>query len=382
MEHGGLVRRADELWARWKKGETASQIARAFGANAWSVGKLLARHGGIAPPPRHRSSRVLDAAEREEISRGLAANRSLRELGRQLGRAPSTISREVRRNGGLAAYRAGDADQNAWERARRPKPARLATDEDLRHIVESGLKLDFSPQQIARNLKLRFPNEPAKQVSHETIYRSLFVQSRGALRKELAKHLRTKRLMRRSKHATRTRQGRGQIVDAIPISERPAEIEDRAVPGHWEGDLLCGSKGSCMVTLVERWSRYVMLAKVDSQDSATVVAAITQKTKHLPEELHGSLTWDRGKEMAQHKQFTLATDMKVYFCDPHSPWQRGSNENTNGLLRQYFPKGTDVSVYPQDYLNYIAWKLNIRPRETLGWISPAEKLAQTVAMTG
>lgn len=382
MEHGGLGKRADELWTRWKKGETASAIARALGANPGSVGKLLAKHGGIAPTPRHRSSRVLDAAEREEISRGLAADRSLREVAQQLGRAPSTIAREVRRNGGLAAYRAADADQNAWDRARRPKPARLATDAVLRHIVESGLKLDFSPQQIAQNLKLRFPNEPAKQVSHETIYRSLFVQSRGVLRKEFAKHLRTKRLMRRSKHATRTRQGRGQIVDAIPISERPAEIEDRAVPGHWEGDLLCGSKGSCMVTLVERRSRYVMLAKVDSQDSATVVAAITQKIKHLPEELHGSLTWDRGKEMAQHKQFTLATDMKVYFCDPHSPWQRGSNENTNGLLRQYFPKGTDVSVYPQDYLDYIAWKLNVRPRETLGWISPAEKLAQTVAMTG
>lgn len=375
-----------EMWARYRAGETPAAIARILGKAASTVRRAIAAHGGIAPPPRVRADRVLAVEERQEILCGLAAGESLRSLARRLERSASTISREVARNGGRDAYRALAADRAAWERARRPKACRLVSDPMLRSEVEAGLQEDWSPQQIARDLKRRYPDNRAMHVSHETIYRSLFIQARGALRKELARHLRTKRQVRRSRHATKAGQGRGQIVDAISIRERPAEVEDRAVPGHWEGDLLCGSKGTAIATLVERHSRYVLLIKIDSQDTHTVVAALTEGIRKLPEELTRSLTWDRGKEMAAHKQFTLATDMQVYFCDPSSPWQRGSNENTNGLLRQYFPKGTDLSVFPQDYLDYIADRLNRRPRETLGFISPVKKLSQTlgqsVAMTG
>lgn len=371
-----------EMWKRYRAGETCAAIARHLGKAASSIKKMVYRHGGVSPPPRVRSERSLTFQEREELSRGIAAGLSMRALGRQLGRSPSTISREIARNGGQSAYRAQRADRAAWARARRPKACRITSTPGLQAEVEAGLNRDWSPQQIAQDLKLRYPDNPAMQVSHETIYRSLFVQARGALRKQLTQHLRTQRQVRRSRHATRAGQGRGQIVDAVSIRERPAEVEDRAVPGHWEGDLLCGSKGSAIVTLVERWSRFALLIKVDSQDTQTVVGALTRGIHMLPDALKRTLTWDRGKEMAGHRQLTMATDMQVYFCDPHSPWQRGSNENTNGLLRQYFPKGTDVSVYPQDYLDYIADRLNNRPRQTLGFISPAKKLGQTVALTG
>jgi IS30 family transposase len=316
---------------------------------------------------------ALRADEREEISRGLAVGRSIRQIAGSLGRAPSTVSREIRRNGGRQAYRAGQAGRRAWDQAFRPKPCRLARNAPLRWRVAQKLALQWSPEQIAGWLRQRFPTDPDMQVSHETIYRSLFVQTRGVLKKELMTHLRTRRQMRQAKGGV-TMSGLGHIVDTVSIRERPAEAEDRAVPGHWEGDLLCGANHSHIVTLVERASRFAMLLKVPSSETATVVGALTKHIGKLPAELRRSLTWDRGKEMAAHKAFTVATDVQVYFCDPRSPWQRGSNENTNGLLRQYFPKGTDLSQFSQGYLNKIAQRLNQRPRKTLGFETPADRL--------
>ena len=265
-----------------------------------------------------------------------------------MSRSASTVSREIRRNGGYDTYRASEADERAWDRARRPKPCRLAHHPELVQVVEDKLREDWSPEQIAGWLKRTYPKDESYYVSHETIYRSLFIQARGALKKELSQYLRSRRTIRRSKQASRKGHGGGQITDAISIRERPAEVEDRAVPGHWEGDLIAGSKNSHIATLVERHSRYVMLAKVSSKETETVVSALIEQARQLPTELYKSLTWDRGLEMADHRRFTLATDIDVYFCDPHSPWQRGSNENTNGLLRQYFPKGTDLSVHSQE----------------------------------
>ena len=363
-----------ELWERWKRGQCVADIARVLGRrNKSGVYRILAHDGGIAPLPCRRAAGALRLEEREEISRGIVAGRSIRRIARELGRSPSTVSREIRRNGGSQSYRASWADRRAWDRALRPKPCRLAHHAPLRWRVAQKLALQWSPVQIAGWLKRQFPTDPDMQLSHETIYRSLFVQTRGVLKKELMAHLRTARQMRQAKGGT-TKNRLGQIVDTVSIRERPAEAEDRAVPGHWEGDLLCGSNHSYIVTLVERASRFAMLLKVTSSDTATVVAALTRHIGRLPVELRRSLTWDRGKEMAAHKAFTVATDVQVYFCDPRSPWQRGSNENTNGLLRQYFPKGTDLGRFSQAYLNKIALRLNQRPRKTLGFESPADRL--------
>ena len=370
------------MWERWQKGESLQAIARLFGRHHTSIRGVLARNGRIRPAPRRRSCRALTLAEREEISRSVVAGVSMRSVALSLGRAPSTISRELRRNGGRQGYRASEADQAAWERARRPKPCKLAQNRVLARLVAEKLQLKWSPEQIGGWLKHRFPHDERYQVSPETIYRSLFIQARGALKKELLEHLRRTRGMRRSRHHTQKGDDHGRISDTVSIRERPAAVEDRAVPGHWEGDLLFGSHRSQIATLVERHTRYVMLAKVDSKDTETVINALIQHAHRLPRELYQSLTRDRGKEMAEHKRFTLATDIKVYFCDPQNPWQRGSNENTNGLLRQYFPKGTDLSVHSQAHLDAVARRLNERPRKTLNFETPAERFAQCVASIG
>jgi IS30 family transposase len=327
---------------------------------------------------RCRASRALQLKEREEISRGLAGGLSIREIGRRLGRAASTVSREICRNGGAAGYRATEADACAWRRARRPQPCLLARRARLRHWVAEHLEIDWSPRQIAIGLQRTFPHDDSMRVSHETIYRSLFIQARNVLKKELMGHLRRGAFMRRARANPGAHLA---IVDGISIHQRPAEVQDRAVPGHWEGDLLMGGASSQIATLVERHSRYVMLVKVDSKETLTVTRALAKKVRQLPAELRRSLTWDRGTEMAAHKDFTIATDVKVYFCDPHSPWQRGSNENTNGLLRQYFPKGKDLSDVTQGELDRVARLLNERPRETLNWRTPLEALRATVAST-
>ena len=371
-----------EIWDRWQCGESMSSIGRRFDRESSSVFSVLSPTGGIRPAQRKRSSRVLSLGEREEISRGLSARRSLRAIARQLGRAPSTVSREVRRNGGADRYRAATSDKAAWDHALRPKLCKLACHPALRRTVSMKLQRKWSPEQIAGWLKRTFPNEAHHQVSHETIYRSLYIQARGVLKKELLAHLRARRTIRRSRHASLKREGLGQIRDAVSIRERPASVEDRAVPGHWEGDLISGSSNSYVATLVERHSRYVMLAKVANKDAQSVMAALIKQAHKLPCELRKSLTWDRGKEMADHLRLTLATDLDVYFCDPSSPWQRGSNENTNRLLRQYLPKGTDLSVHSQAKLSAIARQLNERPRKTLQYQTPAEKFAQCVAAIG
>jgi IS30 family transposase len=296
--------------------------------------------------------------------------RSLRSIARHLGRSPSTISREVQRNGGADRYRAAGSDLAAWDRARRPKLCKLACRPFLRRTVSTLLRRQWSPEQIAGWLKRTYPVEPQKQVSHETIYRSLFIQARGVLKKELLEHLRARRTVRRSRHASMKRNGLGQIKNAVSISERPPSVEDRAVPGHWEGDL------------IGRHSRYVMLVKVANKDTESVVSALIKQSQRLPGELYRSLTWDRGKELADHQRLTLATEVEVYFCDPRSPWQRGSNENTNRLLRQYLPRGTDLSLHSQTKLSAIARQLNERPRKTLLYQTPAEKFAECVAAIG
>lgn len=370
-----------ELWRRWKAGESLSDIGMALGKHAASVFQIVTSRGGIAPAPRRRSRLALTLEEREEISRGLAVGHSIWAIAVSLGRAPSTISREIHRHTCDSSYRAAAADARAWDNARRPKPCRLACHRGLQRLVAAKLSLDWSPEQVAGWLRVRYPDQPAMHVSHETIYRSLYIQARGVLKKELLSHLRSRRLMRRSKHATTKGQPRGQIIDAVSIAERPAEAEDRAIPGHWEGDLLSGSKNSHIATLVERHSRYTMLVKLRGKDAVSVAHALSIQIRKLPAELRRSLTWDRGGEMALHKQFTIATDVEVYFCDPQSPWQRGTNENTNRLLRQYFPKGTDLSAYTQAQLNRIALRLNQRPRKTLGFETPASKLMATVAAT-
>jgi len=370
-----------EMWERWRGGETGATIARALGQYPSSIYAALRSQGGIYRPPRQRSSRHLGMGEREEISRGLASGHSLSAIARRLRRTPSTISREVRRNGGRARYRAAAAEQAAWDRALRPKPCKLAQCERLQRIVADKLSLTWSPAQIAGWLRRQYPDDESLHVSHETIYRSLYVQSRGVLKQELLKLLRQRRPMRCGKSMTHKGCKRGQIVDAVSISERPASVADRAVPGHWEGDLLAGSRHSHIATLVERQSRFVLLVKIERKDTQTVVAALIQKIQCLPAELRQSLTWDRGSEMAQHREITLATDIQPYFCDPNSPWQRGTNENTNGLLRQFFPKKTDLSVHSQEELDRVARLLNERPRKTLEFMTPAEKLQQIVAAT-
>ena len=369
------------MWDRWQRGDSLHAIARLFDRHHGSIRGILAQTGGIRPAPRQRSRRALTLAEREEISRGVVAGRSTRAIATTLGRAPSTISRELRRNGGRHSYRASSADESAWERAKRPKTCKLAQNRKLAHIVAKKLQLQWSPEQIAGWLKHTYPNDERYQVSHETIYKSLFIQARGALKKELLQHLRRTRGMRRSRHHSQKTDDHGRITNTVSIRERPATVEDRAVPGHWEGDLLFGSNNSQIATLVERHTRYVMLARADSKDTETVVNALIKQAHKLPRELYRSLTWDRGKEMADHQRFSLATNVKVYFCDPQTPWQRGSNENTNGLLRQYFPKGMDLSTISQAKLNAVARRLNERPRKTLNFETPAERFNACVAST-
>jgi len=370
------------MWDRWEKGDSMHAIARLFDRGHGSIQRILMETGGIRPLPRSRSRLSLTLAEREEISRGLVAGHSLRSIAASLGRAPSTVSREVTRNGGRRRYRANRADQAAWGQSQRPKRCKLVENRALAHIVAKKLKELWSPEQIAGWLKHAYPNDENYQVSHETIYRSLYIQARGALKKELLQHLRRTRVMRRSRHHTQKTPDHGRITNTVSISERPASVEDRAVPGHWEGDLIIGSRNSQIATLVERHTRYVMLAKVKSKHTETVINALIKQAHKLPSELYKSLTWDRGKELADHQRFTLATDIDVYFCDPKSPWQRGSNENTNGLLRQYFPKGTDLSVHSQAKLNAVARQLNERPRKTLDFETPADRFNQCVASTG
>ena len=371
-----------ELWQRWKSGQSLSDIGRALSKHAGSVHTILSAHGGIIPATRSRSPRSLGLMEREEISRGLAAGESIRQIAAKLMRAPSTISREIARNSCKQHYRAIEADAKAWDRAQRPKPCRLAAAPELQTVVASKLILDWSPEQIAGWLKQEYSENEQMHVSHETIYKSLYIQARGVLKKELMKHLRSRRMMRRGKSSSTEGQPRGQIVDAVSIRLRPPEVEDRAVPGHWEGDLISGSKNSHIATLVERRSRFVLLVQTNGKDTTSVVDALIRQVKQLPVGLMASLTWDRGSELAQHKRFTVATDVAMYFCDPRSPWQRGTNENTNRLLRQYFPKGTDLSGYTQQDLDEIALKLNTRPRKTLGFRTPGDKLNEHVAMTG
>jgi len=370
-----------EMWDRWQHGESLSAIGRVFDRPSSSIFSQLSPTGGIRPPPRHRTRLALTLCEREEISRGIACDLSLRSIANELGRSPSTISREVNRNGGLKAYRASEADKATWDRAHRPKPCKLAQHPILKRIVASKLKMNWSPKQIDGWLKRQYPDNENRHVSHETIYRSLFIQARGVLKKELLQYLRSQRAIRRSRQHSMKNEGLGKISNAVSIRERPASVEDRAVPGHWEGDLIVGCNNSYIATLVERHSRYVMLVRVKGKDTETVITALIKHAEKLPTELYKSLTWDRGKEMADHQRFNLATNIDVYFCDPQSPWQRGSNENTNRLLRQYFPKGTDLSVHSQATLNKVARQLNERPRETLDFETPAERFSACVAST-
>jgi IS30 family transposase len=370
------------MWDRWQAGDSTYEIAGLFDRGHSSVQGVLAETGGIRPRRRSRSRLALTLAEREEISRGLVAGQSLRAIAASLGRAPSTVSREINRNEGRRRYRASGADQAAWDRARRPKTCKLVENRALARIVARKLKGLWSPEQIAGWLKYTYPDDENFQVSHETIYKSLFIQARGALKKELLQHLRRTRVMRRGRSHTQKTATHGRITGTVSIRERPAAVEDRAVPGHWEGDLIIGSNNSQIATLVERHTRYVMLVRVPSKDTKTVINALIKHAHKLPRELYKSLTWDRGKEMADHQRFSLDTDIKVYFCNPRSPWQRGSNENTNGLLRQYFPKGMDLSNIHQNRLNAVARQLNERPRKTLDFRTPAERFSQCVASTG
>lgn len=367
-----------ELWQRWRRGETLDQIAQALHRGPTSIYDYVGTEGGIAPRPRRRSRRALTTTERKEISRHLARGRSLRAIGRALGRAPSTISREVARNHGRADYRAAPADRQAWRRTRRPKACRLAARPELRRVVAAKLALQGSPQQVSGWLLATVPGNPEMQVSHETIYRSLFIQSRGVLKRALLSHLRRQRRFRHARASARVRPKQGQIIDAISIRQRPADVADRALPGHWEGDLLEGARGTYVATLVERQSRYVMLVRLPNKETQTVVRALARRIRRLPQGLVKSLTWDRGTELAAHRTFTMATDVQVYFCDPQSPWQRGSNENTNGLLRQYLPHAVDLSRYSQAQLDSVALRLNTRPRMTLAYQTPAVKLRRSL----
>jgi len=372
----------NELWQRWRRGETLDQIAQALHRGSSSIYDYVGAEGGIAPRPRRRSRRALTTTEREEISRHLARGRTLRAISCALGRSPSTISREVARNQGRAEYRAATADRQAWRRSRRPKPCRLATRLPLRRAVAAKLAVQWSPQQISGWLRAAFPGDAEMHVSHETIYRSLFIQSRGVLKRALLSQLRRQRHFRHARAHARVRPKQGQILDAISIRQRPADVADRALPGHWEGDLLEGARGTYVATLVERQSRYVMLVRLPNKETHTVVRALARRIRRLPHGLVKSLTWDRGTELAAHRAFTVATNVQVYFCDPQSPWQRGSNENTNGLLRQYLPHAADLSRHSQTQLDAIALRLNTRPRMTLAYQTPAAKLAEIVASMG
>ena len=370
------------IWDRYKQGDSLHDIARMFGRYHSSVMPTIHQTGGYRPPVRKRHRLALSLDEREEISRGLVAKSSIRDVADKLSRAPSTISREIKRHGGAKHYRAAKADKDAWDSALRPKPCKLTGCPALCKIIAEKMYQDWSPEQIAGWLKRCYPDNQEMQVSHETIYKTLFIQTRGALKKELQQCLRSGRVVRKSRTTSLKGKGLGSIPDAIPISERPSDVADRAIPGHWEGDLIRGSKNSYIVTMVERHSRFVMLAKISDNKTATVISALIKQARQLPVELYKTLTWDRGGGMTNHTLFTVATEIEVYFCDPQSPWQRGSNENTNRLLRQYFPKGTDLSVHSQQGLNSVARQLNERPRKTLDYESPAERFNQCVASIG
>jgi len=367
-----------EIWDRFEAGESLRSISRRLGRPPSTIRTHVVTAGFRRPlPAAEWSPQRLSLSEREEISRGLAAGESLRGIAQRLGRAASTVSREVAGNGGRSEYRAAVAHRASRHRAQRPKPAKLATHQRLQAVVEEKLELWWSPRQISRWLVEAYPGDEEMRVSHETIYQSLFIQGKGALRKELWRCLRTGRATRRPQG--RPKSTKGQIRDMVMISQRPAEVEDRAVPGHWEGDLLMGKRQTAIGTLVERWSRYVMLFALPDGNSAEAVrVALSATVQRLPEHLWESLTWDQGKEMAQHVQFSVDTGVEVFFCDPNSPWQRGTNENTNGLLRQYFPKGTDMSKLTQHDLDQAAYSLNTRPRQTLGWMTPSDKLAEAL----
>lgn len=373
------------LWGCWYAGQTLEAIAQTLAVSTDGVARVVTAAGGIRPPTPTRNARTLSRPERDIIERGLAAGLSIRSLARTLARAPSTICREIHRNGARTSahrgYHASTADARAWRAAKRPKVGRLATHPALRAAVTRQLLLQWSPAQIAAWLRVTYPEDPTMQVSAETIYQSLYVQARGLLRKELTTHLRRGQQLRRPQRV-RSRVRPPAIVEAISIRERPPDVADRAVPGHWEGDLIAGAQSSYIATLVERTTRYVMLVKVSTKESGLVARALARRIRHLPDDLRASLTWDRGTELAQHQALTLATHMQIYFCDPRSPWQRGTNENTNGLLRQYFPRGMELSHFSQRHLNAVALRLNTRPRRTLGWQTPAARFAAYVAMTG
>lgn len=368
----------DKMWQLWSQGLSLSEIGRSINKHAASVFAFLQKWGGIQPAKPKRSSKHLSLTEREEISRGLSAQLSIREIARRLNRSASTISREVSRNGGRLKYRAVSADKSAWFHARRPKSCKLASNARLNKLVSDKLLIKWSPEQISGWLKRIYPLQTDMHISHETIYRTLYVQARGALKKELLSQLRTRRVMRQSKKFNTKGNTRGGIIDAISIHERPTEVDSREIPGHWEGDLICGANKSYIATLVERSSRFTMLVKLEANDSPTVINGIKTKIIDLPDELKKSLTWDRGMELARHKNLSVDTNIQVYFCDPQSPWQRGTNENTNKLLRQYMPKQTDLSVYSQDQLDIIARELNERPRKTLNFMSPADKIQEVL----
>ncbi|MEY0960111.1 IS30 family transposase [Providencia rettgeri] len=369
------------IWDRYKQGDSLHEIARMFDRYHYSIMPTIYQTGGFRPPVRKRHRLSLSLDEREEISRGLAEKCSIREIAKKISRAPSTVSREIRRHGGLTNYRAAKADKKAWDNALRPKACKLSQNPTLCKIIAEKMHQGWSPEQIAGWLKRNNPDAQEMNVSHETIYKTLFIQTRGALKKELQQYLRSRKTVRKSRTTSLKGKGLGSIPNAVPISERPSTVADIAIPGHWEGDLIQGSKNSYIVTLVERHSRYVMLAKISDNKTTTVIAALIKQAQQLPTELYKTLTWDRGVEMTNHAVFTVATDIQVYFCDPQSPWQRGSNENTNRLLRQYFSKGTNLSVHSQQRLNSIARQLNERPRKTLGYESPAERFNQCVAST-
>ena len=365
------------IWQGWHAGRSMSDISRDVDKTPASIFGFLRQHGGIEPAIPTRSEYALTLSEREEISRGLVSGLSIRAISYDLGRSPSTISREIARNGGRRSYRAANADKAAWKRAKRPKECILSLRPELCEAVSVKLGKRWSPQQISGWLKREYPDDEAMRVSHETIYKTLYIQSRGVLKRELQSLLRRKRKFRQSR-LTNKGCDRGSIIDAVSISERPPEVEDRAVPGHWEGDLISGSQNSHIATLVERQTRFVMLVQVDGKDTQNVVDALIRQMTQLPELLQKTLTWDRGSELADYDRFTMATEIEVYFCDPSSPWQRGSNENTNGLLRQYFPKGTRLDEYTQDELNEVAMDLNCRPRKTLDYRTPLDCILQVL----
>ena len=375
------ARQKRELWSRWRSGQSLSDIGRALGKHAASIFGVIAATGGITPASRKRPESALTLREREEISLGLAKGRTLRAIAARMRRTPSTVSREVSRNGGPKKYRAARADERAWAKAKRPKLSLLAKRPALRRLVAAKLQDDWSPEQIAGWLESEYGDNAAMRVSHETIYRSLYLQTQGALHQQLIRRLRTKRLMRKGKTASTSGQRRGQIIGAVSIHDRPPEIGKRTKPGHWEGDLIAGRGNTHIATLVERYSRYLLLVRLKGKDSGSVVSALIRKVNGLPRGLFLSLTWDRGTELALHKRFTNRTGVPVYFCDPKSPWQRGTNENTNGLVRQYFPKGLALSAFSQRDLDLVALRLNRRPRKILGFHSPRSRITGGVAAT-